>query len=80
MSDAQTDSQAGSSQVKANPTKSTLDAIEHERDLENQRQNRKDSAIPVFNPANYARKAGVDNGNKQAQDVSNEYPLKEDCP
>jgi hypothetical protein len=64
MSDAQTESQAGSSQVKANPTHSTLDAMDHERDLESQRQKRKDSAIPISNIANAKRKLGIDEGNK----------------
>ena len=45
------------SQIKANPTKSTFDAVEHEADLESQRQKRKDSTIEVPNPANDARKS-----------------------
>jgi hypothetical protein len=84
MSDAQTANQASNSQVKANSTHNTLDAIDHEQNLETQRQKRKDSAIPVFNPANFARKNCSDNGNKQPQDVSDEYSIKEskdkDCP
>lgn len=63
--------------VKANPTHSTLDAVDHEQDLEQQRQIRKDSANPVFNNANFARKTCTDNGNKQSQDVSDEYPFEE---
>ena len=63
--------------AKANPTHSTLDAVDHEQDLEAQRQKRKDSAIPIFNSANFSRKSGVDNGNKQSQDVSDEYPIEE---
>lgn len=31
--------------AQANPTKATLDAEEHERDLEEQRRKRKDSAV-----------------------------------
>ena len=65
------------SQIKANPTKSTLDAVEHEQDLEAQRQKRKDSAIEIANPANDARKFGTDNGFKAEQDVSEEYPIAE---
>lgn len=65
------------SQIKANPTKSTLDAIEHEADLEAQRQKRKDSAVEIANPANDARKAGIDNGSKAEQDVSEEYSIAE---
>ena len=63
--------------VKANPTHSTLDAIDHETDLEFERQKRKDSEIQVFNVANAKRKMGTDDGNKQSQDVSNEYPFEE---
>jgi len=50
MSDAKTESQAKVSQFKANPTLTipeSLDAINHERDLEMQRENRKDSSMEV---------------------------------
>ena len=65
------------SQVEANPTKSTLDAVEHEADLERQRQLRKDSTIEIDNPANEARKAGTDDGDKEEQDVSDDYMFHE---
>lgn len=65
------------SQIKANPTKSTLDSIEHEADLEDQRKKRAESAVDVPNPANEARKAGTDDGDKQPDDYSDEYPMKE---
>lgn len=77
MSDAQTETQAKSSQVKANPTHATLDALDHERDLETQRQKRKDSSIIIDNPANEARKNASDDGDKQSQDVSDDYMFDE---
>jgi hypothetical protein len=65
------------SQVKANPTHATLDAIDHEADLETQRQKRKDSSIIIDNPATEARKSGTDDGDKSEQDLSEEYPVEE---
>jgi len=70
------------SQVKANPTKSTLDAVEHERDLEQQRQKRKDSTIEIANPANDARKSASDNGDKSTDEIpsdieGDDYPFTE---
>lgn len=57
------------SQIKANPTKATLDAVEHEQDLETQRQKRKDSAVEIVNNANAKRLAGKDDGNKSTSDI-----------
>ena len=47
------------------PTKSTLDAVEHEQDLMNQRRKHADSSIIIENPVNAARKSGTDTGNLQ---------------
>jgi len=63
------------SQIKANPTKSTLDAVEHEADLEAQRQKRKDSSIIIENPANDARKSGTDDGLIENEGLG--YPMTE---
>ena len=65
------------SQVQANSTHSTLDAVDHEQDLETQRQKRKDSTVEVVNPTYAKRKAGIDDGNKTEQDLSEEYPMEE---
>jgi hypothetical protein len=50
--------------AKANSTHSTLDAVDHEQDLEAQRLKRKDSAVEIPNIANAKRKVGIDEGNK----------------
>lgn len=63
--------------ASANPTHATLDAVEHEQDLEAQRLKRKDSAVEIANPANDARKSASDNGDKTEQDISSEYPMVE---
>lgn len=65
------------SQVKANPTKATLDAEEHAQDLMNQRKKRADSTIQIDNPANDARKSCSDDGDKSEQDLSDEYPMED---
>ena len=78
MSDATNSVKDRISQVKANPTHPTLDALEHEADLEQQRLRRKESAIPVESPAYTPKKTDlVADGNKQPQSVDNEYPIKE---
>ena len=63
--------------ASALPTKSTLDAIEHEQDLENQRQKRADSSIIIDNPANTARKSASDDGDKTEQNLSDDYVMEE---
>ena len=86
MSDAQTENQSKVSQVKANPTMSTLDALVHERDLETQRQKRKDSTVEVkadaYTPSrNDMVPLGADkstvNGYKTEQNLSDEYVMEE---
>ena len=64
------------SQVKANPTKSTLDAVKHEKDLEEQRAKRANSSIIIPN------QQSVDGQKKEysVSDVSEDgedYSIKE---
>jgi len=70
------------SQVQANPTKSTLDAVEHEQNLEEQRQKRAESTVEIENPANTSRKACEDNGNLSTEEIpsdikGDDYPFTE---
>lgn len=66
------------SQVKANPTKATLDAAEHEADLESQRQKRKDSTIEnTTGNVTAERKSATDDGNCEEQSVDDEYSVQE---
>ena len=78
MSDAENANRDPRSQVKANPTHITLDALEHEADLEQQRQKRKDSAIPIEAPAYVPKKTDLAaDGEKKSQSVDDEYSMKE---
>ena len=76
MSDAQTESQTKNSQVKANPTLTipeSLDAINHEADLEQQRQNRKDSIEEVEAPAYTPNRDNVDVNDEPLEEKNEEF-------